>query len=133
MEVFRQWKAFGLYFYVSSIRMKRRRSVDEKLRNKDKTLRKCKKSLYAEQGGCCADCGEFLSMDGLEIHHLVGVSEAPNLMLAKGNMVLLCPKCHRGRHRGGKSQEVGLPRGGSIEDKEGNEKEKERENDGELQ
>lgn len=107
MEVFRQWKAFGLYFYVSSIRMKRRRKIDEKLRNNNKVLRKYKKMLYAEQSGCCADCGEFFTEDGLEIHHLVGVSEAPNLMLAKRNMVLLCPHCHGKRH----GAKIGSPKG----------------------
>lgn len=112
MEVFKQWKAFGLYFYVSSIRMKRRRSVDEKLRNKNKTLRKYKKILYAEQDGCCADCGEFVPEDGLEIHHIVGVSKAPNLMLAKRNMVLLCPACHFARHQADREAE---PRGTVVE------------------
>ena len=105
MEIFKQWTLFGVHIYVSSIRMKRRRSVDEKLRNKNKTLRKYKKMLYAEQDGCCGDCGAFFTEGGLEIHHIVGVSEAPNLMLAKRNMVLLCPRCHSERHGlGGKNQ-----------------------------
>ena len=128
MEVFKQWKAFGLYFYVSSIRMKRCRSVDEKLRNKNKTLRRYKKILYAEQEGCCGDCGKFVPEDGLEIHHIIGVSEAPGLMLKKRNLVLLCPSCHAECHRrdaGVTGSRGGKPRGADSSGKGGS--------DGELQ
>ena len=128
MEIFKHWTLFGVHIYVSSIRMKRRRSVDEKLRNKNKTLRRYKNILYAEQEGCCGDCGKFAPVDGLEIHHIIGVSEAPGLMLKKRNMVLLCPSCHRERHRrdaGGTDSRGGKPRGADSSEKGGS--------DGELQ
>lgn len=98
MEIFKSFKLFGLYFYVSSIRMKRRRSIDEKLRNNHKALRKKKLLLYKEQGGCCAYCGGHFGTESLEIHHLVSVSENPSLALSTRNMVLLCHECHQKVH-----------------------------------
>ena len=101
MEIFKSWKLFGLYFYVSDRRMKRRRSIDEKLRNQHKTLKKRKLLLYKEQDGCCASCGKHYGTGSLEIHHLVGVRENPGLALVAKNMVLLCHECHvRVHHRG---------------------------------
>lgn len=99
MEVFKSFRLFGLYFYVSSIRMKRRRTIDEKMRNHHKELRKKKLLLYKEQDGCCSNCGRHFGSEALEIHHLVGISENPGLALATSNMVLLCHECHVKVHR----------------------------------
>lgn len=99
MEVFKSFRLFGLYFYVSSIRMKRRRTIDEKMRNHHKELRKKKLLLYKEQDGCCCNCGRHFGSEALEIHHLVGISENPGLALATSNMVLLCHECHVEVHR----------------------------------
>lgn len=99
MEVFKSFRLFGLYFYVSSIRMKRRRTIDEKMRNHHKELRKKKLLLYKVQDGCCSNCGRHFGSEALEIHHLVGISENPGLALATSNMVLLCHECHVKVHR----------------------------------
>lgn len=99
MEVFKSFRLFGLYFYVSSIRMKRRRTIDEQMRNHRNVLRKKKTYLYGVQNGCCFGCGHHFSREALEIHHLVGVSENPNLALETKNMVLLCHDCHAKVHR----------------------------------
>lgn len=99
MEVFKSFRIFGLYFYVSSIRMKRRRTIDEKMRNQRKVLLKKKLLLYESQGGCCEMCGGHFGTEALEIHHLVGVSENPSLALATSNLVLLCHECHVNVHR----------------------------------
>ena len=77
-----------------SIRMKRRRSIDEKMRNQRKVLQKKKLLLYKAQDGCCMQCGRHFGTEALEIHHLIGVSENPGLALATSNMVLLCHECH---------------------------------------
>ena len=99
MEIFKSFKLFGLHFYVSSIRMKRRRSIDEQMRNKRRLLKKKKSLLYKVQGGCCELCGEHFGTEALEIHHLVGVSENPGMALKTNNMVLLCHRCHLEVHR----------------------------------
>lgn len=99
LDVFKSFRLFGLYFYVSSIRMKRRRTIDEKMRNQRKVLLKKKKLLYKEQCGCCEMYGRHFGTEALEIHHLIGVSENPGLALATSNLVLLCHECHVEVHR----------------------------------
>lgn len=74
MDVFKSFRLFGLYFYVSSIRMKRRRTIDEKMRNQRKVLLKKKKLLYKQQDSCCEMCGRHFGTESMEIHHLIGVS-----------------------------------------------------------
>lgn len=99
MEVFKSFRLFGLYFYVSSIRMKRRRTIDEKMRNHHKELRKKKLLLYKLQDGCCSNCGRHFGSEALEIHHLVGVSKDPRMAFRTSNMKLLCHECHVEVHR----------------------------------
>lgn len=109
MEVFKHWKLFGLYFYVSSVRMRRRRSVDEKVRNGRKELQRKKRYLYVKNGGCCDVCGKRLPLDGLELHHVVPLSENPSLAFSTKNLLLLCHGCHLQEHRSSCS-EVGASR-----------------------
>lgn len=99
MEVYKSFRLFGLYFYVSSIRMKRRRRIDEKMRNHRKVLMKKKQLLYSMNGGSCELCGKHFAPASLEIHHLIGRSENPGLLLQTRNMVLLCHECHVAVHR----------------------------------
>lgn len=99
MEVFKSFRLFGLYFYVSSIRMKRRRTIDEQMRNHRNVLQKKKRLLYKLQDGCCSNCGRHFVSEALEIHHLVGISENPGLALQTGNLMLLCHDCHLEVHR----------------------------------
>ena len=99
MEVFKSFRLFGLWFYISSTRMKRRRTVDEKLRSQHSEMKRKKKLLYQWQDGRCQSCGGHFAPDALEIHHIVPLSENPNLALATSNMVLLCHSCHQQMHR----------------------------------
>lgn len=94
------FKLFGLYFYVSRVRLKRR-SERERVSVR-RRLKRLRWVLYREQHGCCGLCGNRFGMDEMEIHHKEPVSVRPDLMLRKSNLVLLCPNCHRGVHRGGK-------------------------------
>ncbi len=94
MEVYKRFRLFGLYFYVSSVRMKRRRRKDEQMRNRRKELQRMKVILYRRQCGCCAMCGRRFVKEALEIHHLIGISEAPGLALTQRNLQLLCHDCH---------------------------------------
>ena len=99
MQVYKCFKLFGLYFYISSIRMKRRRPIDEKMRNQRKVLHKRKMLLYRKNGGCCEFCGKPFAPSALEIHHIIGVTENPGLALVASNMALLCHECHAEVHR----------------------------------
>lgn len=94
MEGFKKFKLFGLYFYVSSIRMRPRRNIDEKMRNQRKVLQRMKPGLYKEQGGICPICGKHFEEYAMEMHHKIGVSDSPNLAMVRKNLVLLCHNCH---------------------------------------
>lgn len=99
MEIYKSFRLFGLYFYVSSVRMKRRRSKDEQMRNRRKTLQRKKRLLYGLQEGCCEHCGRHFGPAGLEIHHIVPVSVNPGMALQTTNLVLLCHECHLAVHK----------------------------------
>lgn len=99
MEIFKSFKLFGLYFYISNVRMKRRRTIDEQLRNRRNALLRKKRFLYQLRGGCCELCGKHFVQEALEIHHLVPVSQNPGLALQTKNLVLLCHDCHLEVHR----------------------------------
>lgn len=99
MEIYKAFKVFGLYFYVSSIRMKKRRTADERMRNMHNILRKKKKMLYKTQNGCCACCGKRFIPEALEIHHIVGINENPGLATNIKNLQLLCHECHVRLHK----------------------------------
>lgn len=103
MEIYKSSRLFGLYFYVSSVRMKRRRSKDEQMRNQRKVLQRNKRLLYQQQEGCCAVCGRHLAPEALEIHHVVPVSVNPGMALQAKNLVLLCHECHVAVHRHGRA------------------------------
>ena len=99
MEICKRFRLFGLYFYVSSIRMKKRRTADERMRNLHNLLRKRKKVLYKTQNGCCACCNKPFIIEALEIHHIVGISENPGLATNIKNLQLLCHECHVRLHK----------------------------------
>ena len=103
MEIFKSFKLFGLYFYISNVRMKRRRTIDEQLRNRRNALLRKKRFLYQLRGGCCELCGKHFVQEALEIHHLVPVSQNPGLALQTKNLILLCHDCHVKVHQGNES------------------------------
>ncbi|QFQ11559.1 HNH endonuclease [Pseudoprevotella muciniphila] len=103
MEIFKSFKLFGLYFYISNVRMKRRRTIDEQMRNRRNALLRKKRFLYQLRGGCCELCGKHFALEALEIHHLVPVSQNPGLALQTKNLILLCHDCHVKVHQGKES------------------------------
>jgi 5-methylcytosine-specific restriction endonuclease McrA len=78
--------------------MKQELTIDEALRGGHRKLRRKKPALYRRQGGRCGVCGREVAKDELEIHHVVGVSAAPELAFSRKNLLLVCPECHRGLH-----------------------------------
>ena len=98
MEVHKSMKLFGLYVYVSSCRMKRRSKRDEIMRSRRHAQKRFKLQLYEEQGGMCEMCGLRYDIEHLESHHILSVSERPDLAFEKKNLVLLCHDCHRKAH-----------------------------------
>lgn len=101
MKVFKSFRLFGLYFYVSSVCMKKRSPSEERWRNHRAFRQRAQLTLVRRQEGCCAKCGRKLFGDNGfgEMHHVLPVSERPDLALDLDNLVLLCHDCHVELHR----------------------------------
>lgn len=98
MEFVKRFKLFGLYVYVTNVRMKRRSKSDRYMRNHREKLMSMKKVHYERQGGMCKRCGEQFSEGELEVHHKKGLSEDKSQALSMDNLELLCHACHRSVH-----------------------------------
>lgn len=99
MEIFYQFKIFGVHVYISSVRMKKRSDMDRKMRNLRKVLQRKKRILFEETGGECERCGQLFPIDGLEIHHIVPTSVNPGLATTMRNLSLVCHDCHQAIHQ----------------------------------
>jgi Predicted alternative thymidylate synthase len=60
-------------------------------------LKYTRPNLLESAGNTCQDCGTPHSR--LHCHHIYPVLERPDLAMDEGNMVVLCPRCHKLRHR----------------------------------
>lgn len=99
MDFCKRIKIFGFYLYISTCRLKRRGSRDNLCRNRHKKLLRHRARLYDRQGGCCAVCGRVLGENDFEIHHVIAVSDRPDLVAKLSNLRLLCHECHRRVHK----------------------------------
>ena len=95
----RKLRLFGLYFYVSNVRMKKRQKrdllyngyvVDHLIENKQK--------LYERQGGKCPHCGGQFPYKESELHHILPLARFPELGQSIRNGIMLCHKCHKEIH-----------------------------------
>lgn len=95
----RKIRLFGLYFYVSNVRMKKRQKrdllytgyvVDHLIENKQK--------LYERQDGKCPHCGGQFPYKELELHHILPLARFPELGQSIRNGIMLCHKCHKEVH-----------------------------------
>lgn len=92
-------KLFGLYLYISNVRMKKRTKrdiifsgfvVDHLVENKRK--------LYERQGHRCPHCGQVFDFKQLELHHILPVARFPELSQSIRNGIMLCHACHKEVH-----------------------------------
>ena len=89
----------GIYFYVSNVRMKKRKRSD--LINTGffhDHLIENKKKLYERQQHRCPHCGRELEFEEMELHHILPVGRYPELHLSIRNGIMLCNGCHREVH-----------------------------------
>lgn len=99
----RRWakkiRLFGLYLYISNVRLKKRPLRDlEMIGFTRKHYYECKQKLYQRQQGLCPMCGKPYKLEQLENHHCLPVSRFPQLRCSITNMVLLCHNCHKEVH-----------------------------------
>jgi 5-methylcytosine-specific restriction endonuclease McrA len=59
-----------------------------------KKWEKIRKWMLKKYDHTCQECGKH----GNFVHHIKPVAEFPHLQFNKGNLVLLCLRCHRNRH-----------------------------------
>ena len=98
MDFLKKWKIGRVRIYVTTYRMKRRPKLDDTRRNVRHRLLRKRAALYRRQEGRCGCCGGEFREDEMEVHHVLGVSDRPDLLCRKSNLVLLCPSCHRKEH-----------------------------------
>ena len=109
MEIFKSFSIGPINIYVTTGRMKRRNKRDDLYRNNRKKLLRMKHRIWKQNGGRCEECGRLFDEDDLEVHHIVPVSERPDLICAVNNLHLVCPECHNRLH--------GRPLGGGTSGK----------------
>lgn len=95
----RRWRLFGLYFYISNVRMRKRQhrdivnrgfAYDHVMNNKQK--------LYERQEHRCPHCGGEFAFEALELHHILPIARFPELRESIRNSILLCHRCHKEVH-----------------------------------
>jgi hypothetical protein len=95
----RLFKFFGLYFYVSTCRMKKRPKRDLMFNQFSCDInKKNKEKLYERQQGRCPECGAEVEYDAMELHHVLPYARYPELKNSIRNSVLLCHCCHKEVH-----------------------------------
>lgn len=88
-------KAFGMYFYASTRKMKARCIAP----HPDKRAR-IRAGLIETRGCDCEYCGAHVEPGQIQVHHIIPVSERKDLRYDERNLRLVCPECHRRIHSG---------------------------------
>jgi 5-methylcytosine-specific restriction endonuclease McrA len=94
----KSWRFFGVYFTLSSCRVKMRLSNHQRSEKLAQDSRDIKAQLYKKQGGCCPHCGKQFEMSYMELHHILPWARFPELRQKKRNQLLLCHDCHKEIH-----------------------------------
>ena len=72
--------------------------------------------IKRRDGGVCLMClaKGIAQSNGLEVHHIVPVAEAPDKLTDESNLITLCQSCHEAAERGEISRDelMGLARAG---------------------
>lgn len=99
MEIYKYFRIGPIRIYISTRRMARVSGSENRRQRYKQRLGKLKRTMYLELGGCCQDCGCKFKRKRLELHHIVPVSERPDLIASRDNLRLLCRDCHMKYHR----------------------------------
>ncbi len=94
-----RFKIGSIYIYITKQRMKKRGKRDNYTRNHRFALLTEKERRWRKNGGCCEECGKKMAMHQLEMHHVIPVSERPDLITRKSNLKMLCHECHMKKHQ----------------------------------
>ena len=92
------WRLFGIYFTMSSCRVKMRTSDHNRSGRQAQDSRDIKGKMYENQYGICPHCGKHFEMSYMELHHVLPWSRFPELRAKRKNQLLLCHDCHKEIH-----------------------------------
>lgn len=92
-------RLFGVYFYISNCRLKRRKHRDILFRGfTGDHIKHNKELLYERQQHLCAMCGQEFEMSKMEYHHILPFARFPELKTRIVNGIVLCHHCHKEIH-----------------------------------
>ena len=94
----RSWRLLGMYFTLSSCRVKMRLDKHKRNGNLARNEREMKKQRYEKQHGVCPMCGKHFDLQWMEFHHVLPWCKFPELRAIKKNHMLLCHDCHKEIH-----------------------------------
>ena len=99
-DILCRFRVFGIYFYVTKIRMRPKQKRDEKSYDEYRNSIKYsyKRRLFEELGGVCQCCGRQLKYSRLQLHHVLPWHMYPEYEDDIRNMRLLCSDCHKALH-----------------------------------
>lgn len=95
----KKWRVFGIYLYVSNVRMRMRAKRDLLFSGfrEDRYIEN-KLKVYERQQHRCPHCGREFEYAQLENHHILPVNRFPEYQWSIRNMILLCHGCHKEVH-----------------------------------
>ena len=94
----KSWRLLGIYFTLSSCRVKMRQMTHERSHKLAQNERNMKEQMYKKQQGVCPMCGKHFDMSFFELHHVLPWRKFPELRGMKKNHMMLCHDCHKEVH-----------------------------------
>ena len=92
------WRLLGIYFTLSSCRVKIRYNTHERSSKLANNERDIKGKMYEKQEHRCPHCGREMDVSVMELHHVLPWARFPELRAKRANMLLLCHACHKEIH-----------------------------------
>ena len=92
------WRMLGLYFTLSSCRVKMRYETHNRSSKLAQNERIMKGLMYEKQHGVCPMCGKKFAIGWMELHHVLPWRKFPELRAVMKNHILLCHDCHKEIH-----------------------------------
>ena len=93
-------KIFGWRFYLANCRMKKMAPSDAARHHRfyAAALKARKKRLFAKSDTCDI-CGRKMSIENLQMHHILPYAEFPQYGTNPANLEMVCDECHHTIHQ----------------------------------
>ena len=96
----KSWRWFGIYFTLSSCRVKLRTGCHDVNNHSRLAMnsRDIKGKMYEKQEHRCPHCGKEFPINRMELHHVLPWARFPEMRTKRANQLLLCHDCHKEIH-----------------------------------